>query len=140
MRPRDFLVPVHLSEPFGADTMVLETPPRKDPPASDDGSRATRRARRAQLRRDPKDLGETEIISFREAIEMFWPNGPLSVSSLRTAERHGLLAVVSIAGKLYTTKAALREMTRCDLTSRQPKKRRSLAREFRDDLVRGGRE
>ncbi|UEM13229.1 hypothetical protein J4G43_002420 [Bradyrhizobium barranii subsp. barranii] len=116
----------------GADTMVLETPSRKDPAVRDDRSRGRRRP---ELRRDPSDLGETELISFREAVEIFWPNGPLSVSSLRTAERDGLLAVAFIAGRLYTTKAALREMTRCDLASRRPEKRRSLAREFADELV-----
>lgn len=115
--------------------MVLKTPFQKNPAARDDGSRASR-TRRAELRRNHNDLGETELISFREAVEIFWPNGPLSVSSLRTAERDGILAVASIAGKLYTTKAALREMTRCDLTSRRPKKRRSLAREFADELIR----
>ncbi len=112
--------------------MVPETPSRKDSPARRDPRRGRRRA---ELRRDPTNLGDTELISFREAVEIFWPNGPLSVSSLRTAERDGLLAVAFIAGRLYTTKAALREMTRCDLTSRRPEKRRSLAREFADELI-----
>jgi hypothetical protein len=48
-----------------------------------------------------------------EAAALMWPNGPLTVSSLRTAVRDGQLQVVVVAGKILTNRAALRKMGTC---------------------------
>ena len=56
-----------------------------------------------------------EILSLEEAIHLFWPDGPLTTRSLRTAARDGALAVVWIAGKIFTTPGAIADMTRCKL-------------------------
>lgn len=42
-----------------------------------------------------------------------WPDGFLSVASLRTAVRDGILEVAEIAGKVLTNKAALERMSIC---------------------------
>jgi len=59
-------------------------------------------------------------MSFREAAALFWPEGPLGVSSLRSAHRNGQLAAAEIAGKLLTTKASIKEMVRTGLRVRRP--------------------
>jgi hypothetical protein len=56
---------------------------------------------------------EDEILSLEEAACLFWPTGPLSVRSLRTAADDGDLAVVWIARKIFTTPGAIRDMTKC---------------------------
>nr|BCE70257.1 hypothetical protein XF8B_03680 [Bradyrhizobium diazoefficiens] len=91
-------------------------------------------------RPDPAEWADDELMSLAEAAALLWPGGPLSVSSLRTAERDGRLAVVSIAGKILTTKAALREMAKCSASSRERSTRRTQASRFRDELMgrRGG--
>jgi hypothetical protein len=48
-------------------------------------------------------------------IELIWPDGPLTVTSIRAAVRDGKLAVAEIAGKLLTTKTAIAEMSTCSL-------------------------
>jgi hypothetical protein len=50
---------------------------------------------------------------FSEAASLLWPDGPLTATSLRTAARDGLLDVAEVAGKLLTTKAALKRMSAC---------------------------
>ena len=56
-------------------------------------------------------------MALHEAIDLLWPAGPLTVSSLRTAIARGDLACVRIAGRIYTTRAALAAMTECRRTS-----------------------
>jgi hypothetical protein len=53
-----------------------------------------------------------EFLTLAEAAALFWPNGPIRETSLRTARRDGQLAVARIAGKLLTTRFAIEEMTR----------------------------
>jgi hypothetical protein len=48
-----------------------------------------------------------------EAASLFWPEGPLTTTSLRTAVRDRVLAVAEIAGKLLTTKSAIIRMSSC---------------------------
>jgi hypothetical protein len=69
-------------------------------------------------RPSPHDWSDDELLTLPEAAALFWPAGPLSTRSLRTAKRHGQLAVVMIAGKMLTNKRALAEMGHCRL--RQP--------------------
>ena len=66
-------------------------------------------------------------MTLAEAVELFWPEGPLTLASLRTAVRDGRLPVAVIAGKHLTTKAAVRSMSVC----------RPLA-EAAGDALRGG--
>jgi hypothetical protein len=74
-------------------------------------------------RPDPAQWDENELLNFKEAVALFWPSGPLTVHSLRTAHRSGQLGVAVIAGKFLTTKAAIREMGSCvrrtDTTAQQ---------------------
>lgn len=70
---------------------------------------------RIQGRSDPKDWGDDELMTLAEAAALFWPEGPLTTTSLRTAERDNKLEVAHIAGKLLTTKAAIVRMSACHL-------------------------
>jgi hypothetical protein len=49
---------------------------------------------------DPSQWSDTELMSLYEAAALFWPEGPLTVTSLRTAVRDGQLAIAEIAGNL----------------------------------------
>ncbi len=53
---------------------------------------------------------EDEILSLEEARALFFPRGPLTVKSLRSAVRLGQLASASIAGRVYTTPSAVRSL------------------------------
>jgi hypothetical protein len=64
-------------------------------------------------RQDPSQWGDNELMNFQEAAALFWPSGPLTVNSLRTAHRAGQLGAAVIAGKIFTTKAAIGEMGSC---------------------------
>ena len=64
-------------------------------------------------RQDPSQWGDNELMNFREAVALFWPSGPLTVHSLRTAHRAGQLGAAVVAGKIFTTKAAIGEMGSC---------------------------
>lgn len=70
---------------------------------------------RVVMRRDPAQWSDVELMSLYEAAALFWPDGPLTVTSLRTAVRDGKLGVTEIAGKLLTTKAAIAEMSICSV-------------------------
>ena len=59
---------------------------------------------RIAARPDPDQWGDDELLTLPEAAALFWPLGPLSVSSLRTAIKDGQLAYTEIAGKFLTTK------------------------------------
>jgi hypothetical protein len=61
----------------------------------------------------PDDWEWDELLTLPEAAMLLWPNGPLTVRTLRTAVRDGQLAVARIASKLFTTRRALSEMTKC---------------------------
>jgi hypothetical protein len=70
------------------------------------------RPRRIAARPDPSQWGDDELLTFVEAANLLWPQGPLTASSLRTAYRAGDLEIVLIARKLLTTKKALEAMTK----------------------------
>lgn len=53
-----------------------------------------------------------EPMTLAEAAVDFFPDGPLSLSSPRTAVRNGELAVARVAGKILTTPRAIRQMTK----------------------------
>lgn len=67
--------------------------------------------RRVAARPNVQDWSRTEVLSLAEAAALLWPSGsPLTASSLRTAQRAGLLDTVLIARKRLTTLAAIEEM------------------------------
>lgn len=45
--------------------------------------------------------------SLNQAVAKFWPDGPLTISTLRTAIRHGRLCAYKVEGKLLVTETAL---------------------------------
>ncbi|MDE5465945.1 hypothetical protein [Bradyrhizobium sp. CSS354] len=52
-------------------------------------------------------------MGLHEAVALLWPRGPLTLSSLRTAIANGDLGHARIAGRIYTTRAALAAMSEC---------------------------
>jgi len=73
------------------------------------------RLQRLVQRPQPDQWGDDELLTLPEAAALFWPHGPLTTASLRTAHRDGQLAVAVIAGKYLTTKAAIVQMGACSL-------------------------
>jgi hypothetical protein len=72
---------------------------------------------RVARRPDPDEWSVDELLALHEACALLWPSGPVTVSSLRTAIARGELAYVRIAGRLYTTRAALAAMAMCRTAS-----------------------
>lgn len=68
---------------------------------------------RIEKRPDPASWDPDELMSLAEAVALFFKDGPLKLSGLRTAARDGDLAVRRIAGKMLTTKASVMAMGRC---------------------------
>lgn len=68
---------------------------------------------RVCARPDPSQWSDDELMTLSEAAALFWPMGPLTCTSLRTAVRDGKLEVAEIAGKLLTSKTSIRKMTQC---------------------------
>ena len=68
---------------------------------------------RIRARPEPRLWSDLDILNVEEAAALWWPDGPLSAKSLRNAIRAGRLGCVRIAGKLFVTPAAIREMCRC---------------------------
>lgn len=68
---------------------------------------------RVENRPSPDQWSDDELLTLDEAAHLFWPNGPLTTTSLRTAVRDRQLDVARIAGKILTCKAALRRMSAC---------------------------
>lgn len=61
-------------------------------------------------------------MSLPEAAALFFPAGPLTTTSLRTARATGKLDVVEIAGKHLTTKAAIARMSVCRSVAQVPER------------------
>jgi hypothetical protein len=73
----------------------------------------TKRPPRIEARPLPENWKADELLTLDEAAALFWPDGPLTVTSLRTAVRNGQLDVAEIAGKLFTTTAGIARMSVC---------------------------
>jgi len=85
---------------------------------------------RIDQRPHPDQWSDDELLSLPEAAALFWPDGPLTTASLRTAHRDGQLAVAVIAGKFLTTKAAIVQMGACSLrTAAEPQAQQPRDRE-----------
>jgi hypothetical protein len=68
---------------------------------------------RVAARPDPRDWPSGDLMTLREAAKLFWPQGPLTTRSLRTAAEAGQLGVIMIARKQLTCRAAIEEMCKC---------------------------
>src|SRR6516165_5367405 len=67
---------------------------------------------RARARPRPDQWADDEAMTLPEAVAVFYPDGPLTLSTLRTAARAGQLAVARVAGKNLTTPKAMRELVK----------------------------
>jgi hypothetical protein len=89
-------------------------------PCGDVGVRAGKGRRgtpeRVLRRPDPAEWSADELMALHEAVGLLWPEGPVTVSGLRTAIAKGELAHARIAGRIYTTRAALAAMAVCRKT------------------------
>ncbi len=65
---------------------------------------------RVKARPNPADWGEDESMTLVEAVSVFFPHGPLTLSSFRTEIAAGRLEVARVAGKDLTTPRAIRKM------------------------------
>ena len=65
---------------------------------------------RARNRSRPEEWRDDELMTLVEAVAVFWPDGPLTVRSLRTEIAKGSLTAERIAGKDLVTPTALKEM------------------------------
>jgi hypothetical protein len=68
---------------------------------------------RVRARPDPALWADDELMTLVEVAALYWPDGPLTETSLRTAVRDGRLPISQIAGKFFVTKTALRSLTVC---------------------------
>ncbi len=68
--------------------------------------------KRVRERPDPENWDLDELLTLPEAVALLWPNGPLSVRSLRTASQNGELVMIKIAGKHFVSRRRLLEMCR----------------------------
>ncbi|MCJ2006262.1 hypothetical protein [Methylobacterium sp. J-092] len=65
---------------------------------------------RVAARPRTEEWADDELLTLPEAAALFWPAGPITTNTLRTAERDGTLTVTKVAGKFFTTPMAIRRM------------------------------
>ena len=75
---------------------------------------------RTRARPDPSQWGEDEVMTLVEAAAVFFPQGPLTLSSLRTAATSGTLEIVRVAGKDLTTPRAIRKLVKPSCRAAKP--------------------
>lgn len=66
---------------------------------------------RILARPDPQSWGPDELLTLSEAAFLFWPNGPITTATLRTAVRNEELSVAVIASKFFTTRRSIEAMS-----------------------------
>ena len=74
---------------------------------------------RVRARPCPELWNDDEPMTLVEAAAVFFPNGPLTLSSLRTAVCAGQLAVARVAGKDLTTPKAIKQLVTPCLAAKQ---------------------
>jgi hypothetical protein len=67
---------------------------------------------RLGTRPDREDWGLDDLLTLPEAAALYWPDGPVTVSTLRTAIRRGQLPVARLGRRFLTSRRAIEEMTR----------------------------
>ena len=65
---------------------------------------------RCHARPAPNDWDDDEPMTLVEAVEVFFADGPLTVSSLRSEIANGRLATAKVAGRYYVTPANLKAL------------------------------
>lgn len=75
---------------------------------------------RVSQRRDPALWSDVELMTLEEAAKLFWPDGPLTTTSLRTAVKDGKLEIAEIAGKILTNKQSIAKMSVCGVRGPAP--------------------
>ncbi len=78
------------------------------------GQRRSGTLKRVERRPDPHQWSEDELLALHEAVYLLWPQGPVTVSSLRTAIAKGELVYAKVAGQIFTTRAALSALAACE--------------------------
>lgn len=78
--------------------------------ASQPAKRSIRVPPRIADRPGPEEWTDDELLTLPEAAALFWPAGPITTNTLRTAGRDGSLAITKVAGKFFTTPMAIRRM------------------------------
>ncbi|WP_455975436.1 hypothetical protein [Methylorubrum populi] len=58
----------------------------------------------------PEEWTDDELLTLPEAAALFWPAGPITTNTLRTAARDGTLVITKVAGKFFTSPMAIRRM------------------------------
>ena len=67
---------------------------------------------RVSNRPSPDNWGEDELMTLPEAVSLMWPDGVITVSTLRTAIRDGLLPHVRVGRRMFVTKRGLADLGR----------------------------
>lgn len=67
---------------------------------------------RIRRRPDPVDWADDDKLTLREAVALFYPDGPITVPTLRTAISRGELTPFAFAGKHWVTPAQMRALFR----------------------------
>jgi len=88
----------------------LGDPVRLDSPIPGSSPRMRAAPDRVAVRPSPDLWAEDELLTLPEAARLFWPDGPLTTTSLRTAARDGTLEIRTVAGRHMTTPSALRRL------------------------------
>jgi hypothetical protein len=65
---------------------------------------------RCRARPAPDDWGDDESMTLVEAVTVFFAEGPLTVSSLRTEIANGRLATAKVSGRYFVTPANLKAL------------------------------
>lgn len=75
-------------------------------------SRTSREALPPRIRRrsDPAQWDLEEPLTLAEAVALLFPEGPLTVASLRTEIRKGRLRFSRVAGRLFVSRAAINSL------------------------------
>ena len=87
---------------------------------------------RAKARPDPTRWGDDEVMTLIEAAAVFFPHGPLTLSSLRTAAAAGTLEIAKVAGKDLTTPRAIRKLVKPSCLAVKPSRRDSGSEKTKD--------
>lgn len=69
-----------------------------------------KRPQRVADRPRSEEWNDDELLTLPEAAALYWPTGPITTNTLRTAGRDGTLAITKVAGKFFTTPMAIRRM------------------------------
>jgi hypothetical protein len=94
--------------------------------------RNTDKLARAKARPDPPQWGEDEVMTLVEAAAVFFPEGPLTLSSLRKAAAAGILEIAKVAGKDLTTPSAIRKLVKPSCRAAKPSRHDSGSEKTKD--------